>query len=127
MFKTKIRKPGVFFVVNSPKIYRDVAGVRGHFIAQEIARNNTGKLDINRSATSRTISLVILVRMFLNKSVCVHINNVNFVWRGSVLDWLDHEYFVQRQQYIEPGSHLFAVYRERLGFFFRLTHDIFLH
>ena len=63
MFKTKIRKPGVVFVVNRPKIYRDVAGVKGCLIAQEIARHNTGKLDMSRSATSRTISLVILVSM----------------------------------------------------------------
>ena len=59
------------------QIYRDVAGVRGYFIAQEIARNNTGKLDINRSATSRTISLVILVCMLYFFVVYAHKTNTS--------------------------------------------------
>ena len=46
------------FVVNSQNTFINVANVRGRFTAQEIVRNNTGKLVIDRIAKSRTMSLV---------------------------------------------------------------------
>lgn len=52
------RKIGVVFVVNSHKIYIDVADVRRRFTAQEIARKNTGKLVVSRSVKNQTVILV---------------------------------------------------------------------